>query len=392
MTTPPRTRLHPLPRQKKAGEFPFFALLSWGLLVFLVIKSLTLVFEILQPFLAPIVCATLLVTVFYPVHRWILKALNGRENLASMISVVLVVVVVVVPLGFLITGIVDQGIEVARNAREWQQQGHWKKVFESERVLEVVNHPQIAAILDRLGVEQSGESRTPEDLIPLIAKAGTTALDGFMGDIISVMGSVFGNLFINAMNVLISLFAMFYAFRDGPKMVHYIREMLPLKSTHEMAILAQLRNVTSAIILGTFLTSSSQALVAMIAFKIVGVPTLFWGVVVAVASLIPIVGTATVWAPMSVYLYFQGETARALFLFLWGAFIVGSVDNFLRPYFMKGKSGLSTIVLFFALLGGIKLYGPMGLIYGPVIFSICAVILYIYRIENREALKTLQGR
>jgi predicted PurR-regulated permease PerM len=389
----PAKRTHPLPRREKRGQFPFFAVLSWGLLVFLVIKSLALVFQIIGPFLAPLVIACLLATAFHPVHQRVYKLLGARENASAFVSVVLVVVVVVVPVGFLIAGIVDQGLTVLENARDWQQQGHWRKVFESDRVMEFVNHPQVDSLLDRLEIAEGPEGRrSPEDLVPLIAKGGTRALDGFIGDIPAVVGSVFGNVFINLLNVLIALFAMFYAFRDGPKMLRYARDMLPLKATHEMAILTQLRNITRAIVVGMFLTSASQALVAMVGFKIVGVPTLFWGVVVGFASLIPVVGTASVWFPISVYLYFQGQTGKALFLVLWGAFIVASVDNFLRPYFMKGQSGMSTIVLFFALIGGIKLYGPMGLIYGPVIFSICAVVLYIFRIENREALRNLANR
>lgn len=385
-------RLHPHSRRKPDKEFPFFALLSWGVLVFLVIQSLALVMAIIRPFLAPLICAALLVIVFNPVHQRILKFYGGRKNLAATSTVVLVVVVVLLPIALLSTAIINQGIEVARETREWQQKGHWKNVFQDERVMQVINHPQIDGILTRAGIAKNGAQRTPEDFIPAATQTGARIMDQLTGNLIAVTGSIFGNIFINILNIGIALFALFYAFRDGPQMVEYGRGMIPLKATHERAILSQIHNVAQAIMCGIFLTASTQAVVAMIAFKIVGIPALFWGLVIAIASLIPVVGTAIVWAPMVVYLYFKGQTPHAIFLFLWCAFIVGSIDNFLRPYFMKGRSGMSTVVLFFSLIGGIKLYGPMGLIYGPMIFSICAVLLYIFRLENQEALRTLETR
>ncbi|MDT8391715.1 MAG: AI-2E family transporter [Lentisphaeria bacterium] len=383
---------HPYKRRPQNTDFPFFAVLSWGVLVFMVIWSLFHVLKILQPFFAPLICAGLLACVFYPLYQVILKWLNGRENLASILTIIVIVTGVIAPLSFLTGEVIDQGEDIVQKTRQWHQSGQWKDMLTNERLLKFINHPHVDSILDRLQIPPADEPRTPETLMPVIVEVTSKALNQTTGKTIAIAGKIFGNLFVNLVNVLIALFALFHAFRDGPRMLTYGGEMLPLKSTHERAILSQIRNIAQAILVGSFLTAVSQALVAMIALKIVGIPTLFWGLLIALASLIPVVGTALIWVPLVVYLYLKGDVWQATFLFIWCAAAVGTVDNFLRPFFMKGKSGMSTIVLFFALLGGLQVYGAMGLIYGPLIFGICAVLLVIYRMENQEALMALESR
>lgn len=383
---------HPFKRVPQNTEFPFFAVLSWGVLVFMVIWSLFHVLKILQPFFAPLICAGLLACVFYPLYQAILKRLKGRENLASILTIIVILTGVIGPLSFLTGEVIDQGEEIIKKTRDWHQSGQWKEMLANEHLITFINQPHIDSLLDRFQVPPLDGPRTPETLMPVIVEGISKAVNETAGKTISIAGKIFGNLFINLMNFLIALFAMFYAFRDGPRMVEYGTEMLPLKSTHERAILSQIRNIAQAILVGSFLTAVSQALVAMIALKIVGIPTLFWGLLIAIASLIPVVGTALIWIPLVAYLYLKGDVWQATFLFIWCAVAVGSVDNFLRPFFMKGKSGMSTIVLFFALLGGLQVYGAMGLIYGPLIFGICAVLLFIYRMENQDALMAQESR
>ena len=383
---------HPLARVSKKTDFPFFAVLSWGVLVFLVIWSLFHVLKILQPFFAPLICAGLLACVFYPVYQGILKRVKGRENLASVLTIILILAGVIGPLSFLTAEVIDQGEDIIQKTRQWHQTGQWKNMLENEHLIAFINQPHVDGLLDRLQIPPLDGPRTLETMMPWVVDNISKALNETATKTISMAGKVFGNLFINVMNILIAIFAMFYAFRDGPRMLEYVTGMLPLKSTHEKAILSQIRNISQAIVVGSFLTAVSQALVAMVALKIVGIPTLFWGLLIGIASLIPIVGTALIWVPLVTYLYLKGEIWQATFLFIWCAVAVGSIDNFLRPFFMKGKSGMSTIVLFFALLGGLQVYGAMGLIYGPLIFGICAVLLFIYRMENQEALTAQENR
>jgi predicted PurR-regulated permease PerM len=243
----------------------------------------------------------------------------------------------------------------------------------------------VQSILGFLKTKIAGEEAR-FDLADALMKASGQVLDVTRTRLIPIVTGT-GVLL---MNFAVMLFVMFYAFRDGGKMLAYLLEMMPLSASHEATVIARIRSIARAILLGSFLTAATQGAAGMIGFQIVGIPALFWGVMLGIASLVPIIGTGLIWVPASVYLYIIGKTGAAVFLFIWGAVVVGSIDNFLRPFFMKGQSGMSTIVLFFAILGGIRLFGPIGIVYGPLIFGMCAVILYIYRIENLETLQQLE--
>jgi predicted PurR-regulated permease PerM len=112
-----------------------------------------------------------------------------------------------------------------------------------------------------------------------------------------------------------------------------------------------------------------------------GFPGLFWGAVMAFASLIPVVGCALVWAPAAIYLAATGDMGWAIFLAVWGVVVVGSIDNFLRPLFMQGDNSPNTVLLFFSLLGGLNSFGLMGLLYGPLIVALTLVLFRLYERE-----------
>jgi predicted PurR-regulated permease PerM len=134
------------------------------------------------------------------------------------------------------------------------------------------------------------------------------------------------------------------------------------------------------------LTALTQGVVGGFGLWLAGFPALFWGFIMAVASLIPVVGTALIWLPASLYLAITGQTGWAIFMLCWGAFVVGSIDNFLRPLFMQGAS-MNTVVVFFSLLGGLQVFGLIGLIYGPIIFSITLVFFRLYENEFADFLE-----
>ncbi len=117
-----------------------------------------------------------------------------------------------------------------------------------------------------------------------------------------------------------------------------------------------------------------------------GFPGLFWGTMMGFASFIPVVGTALIWIPAAAYLFLTGDTTWAIFLTVWSIAVVGSIDNLLRPLLMQGSAGMNTLMIFFSLLGGLHLFGLMGLIYGPLIFAITMVLFNLYEEEFQDFL------
>jgi len=123
-----------------------------------------------------------------------------------------------------------------------------------------------------------------------------------------------------------------------------------------------------------------------VASAIAGYQGFFWGAVAGISAMIPIVGTALVWGPMSVYLAIQGRYGMLIFFLVWNILLGTVVDNIVRPKLLGRKGGIPTLLIFLSVLGGLQVFGILGILYGPIIFSICGVLLYIYELENADVL------
>jgi predicted PurR-regulated permease PerM len=340
---------------------------------------------ILRPFLSAIILALLLVSIFYPAYRRIRDRVGGRENLAAAASVLLVFTLIVIPFLLFTGALVQQGADVFQQAQTWLGEGNLQRLVESEKIEAFLQHPLLVRsreFLQKYFPESTAQNGAIADRLLDISRQALQ----YLGEHISPLVTKTGLILVN---FLIMLFVMFYAFKDGNKMLDYVLHLIPLAATHQRLVIERIRYVARAVLLGTVMTASTQAVLAMIAFHIVHIPAFFWGVMLGAASLVPFVGTALIWVPTVIYLFAMGKMWQAGFMLVWGLGI-SCVDNFLRPFFMKGQSGMSVLVLFFAILGGIRAFGPMGIIYGPLIFGLCAVLLYIYKLENQQVLTRLE--
>jgi predicted PurR-regulated permease PerM len=182
------------------------------------------------------------------------------------------------------------------------------------------------------------------------------------------------------------IFTFFFFLRDEKKIFDYVLHLVPLSTSQEDRILEKIKTVAKSALLGTFVTAAAQGAAGGIAFAICGFPGLFWGMVMAFASLIPMVGTALVWIPGVLFLVATGHMGLAVFLTLWSVILVGGIDNVVRPLFMQGSADMNTLLIFFAILGGMNLFGLTGLLYGPLLFGLAMVLLYIYSIEYESFL------
>ncbi|MEN6486922.1 MAG: AI-2E family transporter, partial [Syntrophobacteraceae bacterium] len=204
--------------------------------------------------------------------------------------------------------------------------------------------------------------------------------------LLSRVGTLLGNAASLFTHFFIMIFVVFYLVRDGEKMIDQARYFSPLRAEQEDRILDGTRLVARSVFVGTFVTAICQGLVGGIGLAIVGIPGLFWGTVMAFSSLIPVVGTSLVSLPAIIYLILFGSWKSAVFLALWCALILGSIDNFLRPFLMQGGSKLSPFYIFLAIIGGVQYFGLIGILYGPLILTFAMIMLYIYEVEYREDL------
>lgn len=353
--------------------------LSRSVHLFLLVVALYLLYRVLQPYLDSIVLAGLLALISYPVHGRILHLVRGRRVVAALISCLLLLVLVVLPLSLMGFALVRQGIRSFALVHGWLRDGGVEQLTQAPAVTSTLNFLEQQLQISRAELPDLGQT--------------LVSLSGYIGRfLLKSGGSLVQDVSGVVLDFVLMLFVLFYLLLEGEGLRGRLLHLLPLPQSHEERLIARVRAVARSALLGSLGTAAAQAVVGAVGLLIVGIPWLFWGAAMGLASLIPVVGTALIWLPACLYLLAIGSWGKALFLALWCSVLVGSVDNVLRPILMKGEAGIPTIWLFFAILGGIHYFGLIGLVYGPMVFGLCAVLLYMYELEFKELLDHLDRR
>jgi predicted PurR-regulated permease PerM len=347
------------------------------LLVFLGV-ALYASYVLVRPFLEPIVLAILIGILSHPAHQRLVAQLRGRENLASLLTCLILSLVILIPAAIVLAAILRQGVAYSVIVRDWAT---------PENVHALLRQPWLLQIVERV------EQVLPEGALePDKIRSQALALAGQMGrQFAGFSTAMLGSLTSFAINFVLLLFALFFVLREHDKMIAFMRHALPLSRSQEDVLFKEVKDVSKSALLGSLLTAITQGIVGGFGLWLAGFPGIFWGAIMAFASLIPVVGTALIWLPAAIYLAVISNYEWALFMAAWGALVVGSIDNFLRPMFMQGAS-MNTVVVFFSLIGGLQVFGLMGLIYGPLIFAIALVLFRIYESEFADFLDSQDSR
>lgn len=338
---------------------------------------------------------------------------KSKERIAALISVAIVFCCIVIPLAFFTVNVIKQGQSSMSAGLRWIQDGQMERQLQA-LIDKYDLHDKINMIAEKANLLQpmlptpdseaapdAGDGQASPDNNDAATAPATPDADMHAQSITSAQPDL-GKIIVNAsrrvlsflldnifraltktwvivLNFFIMLFVMFYMFRDGRTFIRYLKRISPLGDSEQDEIITRIRDVAKAVLVGILGTAVVQACVAMILFWIVDIPALFWGSVLGVCSLIPFVGTSLVWVPAVGYLLITGQTGSAIFLAIGCGGIVANVDNILRPLFMSGgRTGMSYFVLFFSILGGLQTFGPIGIVYGPLISGLCALCLYIF--------------
>jgi len=176
------------------------------------------------------------------------------------------------------------------------------------------------------------------------------------------------------------IFTMYYLFRDGAQIVRVLPAVLPLETAQSEEIFTRTKEVIGASVYGVLVIAAIQGALGGLAFFLLGLPSpLVWGVVMAFFSLIPMAGSFVVWVPAAIYLAATQQWWKAGFLVFWGAIVIGMVDNFLRPKLVGEKTRLHELFVFFSVLGGLQVFGVLGLVLGPVVLAITLALFDVVR-------------
>ena len=330
--------------------------------------ALYLCWLMLQPFVMVLEWAAVLVIVFYPVHKRIVERI-GRPGLAALVSCILVVVIILFPLTFIIATLAR---ELAGSAQTIPQQiGPFLDT----------HSPATARIFDWLqekGIVQGDQSQQ------FLMDQAQSALRGLAGRSVGILGNVLGTI----VKAFFVVFTMYYLFRDGEKIVHGLPTVLPLTRNQSEYILGRTSQVISASVYGVVTIALIQGALGGMAFWILGVPSpTLWAVILALVCMIPIAGSFFVWLPIALYLGLTGHWTKALIMVLWGAFVISTVDNFLRPRLMRQYTKLHELLVFFSVLGGLQVFGLLGIVLGPVVLAVTIGLLDTFKLQAESVEK-----
>lgn len=335
-------------------------ILSWILIAAL----LYFLLQVVQPFMTALAWASILTIFLFPWHAKLEKRLQ-RPNLAALLSVLAVTCLIVGPASWLIPAFIGEAFAAVRSV-DWLP-----------RVPEIVRQ-----FLESLSIPSADIEATVSDSFRdakgLLAERSAR----LAGDVVS-----------RAFDLIVMLFAMFYLFRDGPKIVRLLRDVSPLGGDHRDLMFRQVGELVSVTVSSGLVVAFCQGLASVIIFWLLGVSTpIFWGVICGFLAFLPIIGPYLVWAPVGVGMLAAGETGRGILMLLLGAFVISGIDNVLRPILIAGRSQLNGLLVLVSLLGGVKTFGLVGLVVGPVIIATAVGLLQGYRNSLRERLRRSEIR
>ena len=311
---------------------------------------------VIEPFFAAIFWGMIAAILFAPINRNLLDLMPGRRNSAAGLTLLLIVAVVILPAIVL-------GMALVQEATLF-----YDKVQSGE-----INIARIFAQF---------QSRLPDWASAFLARLGVTNFatvremlsDGIANSFRMIAGQLFQigqSAFSFFVALSVTLYLTFFLLRDGPRLAARLDRAAPLRSTHRQALMQQFVIVIRATIKGSIVVAIVQGMIGGMVFWSLGIPgPLLWGVLMGCFSLIPAVGTGLVWVPVALYLLATGAIAKGVILIVCGVFIIGMVDNLLRPILVGRDTRIPDYVVLITTLGGLDMFGVNGIVIGPMIAAL----------------------
>jgi predicted PurR-regulated permease PerM len=335
--------------------------LSYGVLLLLGY----LVFLIVFPFIRPLAWSAVLAVFFYPVFLRLKEYM--RPNLAALVTTLGVTVLLIVPVLMVLLYASKEALDA------------------SGRIQGMINGGAAALPTH---FQDWLRQRLPESLqnIDLMVPLRQGA-ERFASYLASSLGGMLKNLLSFFVNLFILLFALFFMFRDGKTILRAARHLIPFDKEIQESMLGESRDLIFASVAVALLIAAMQGVLGGIAFALSGLPApVFMGVLIAFFSIVPVVGSALIWVPAAAWLALSGHWGKALLVLAICGGVATVADNLVRPLLLRNRTRLNDLLLFISILGGLEIFGLLGLVAGPTILAAALGVFRVY-MEHRERLE-----
>ena len=303
------------------------------------------------PFFPALAWALALAVLFAPLHRWLESRLK-QPNLAATICVMLVAVIIIVPAMFVAERIIGEAARGAETIQTMLESGQWRRAFDA--------HPRIAPVGD--WIERQFDP--PGTVKPAIAWLTNTAASLVRGSVLQLIG------------IVLTFYILFYFLRDRRAALEAVRSLSPLSEADMNRLFASVSDTVHATLYGTLAVAVVQGALGGLMFWWLDLPApMLWGIVMGLLAVVPVLGAFVIWIPAAIFLVLEGSGGKALLLVLWGGIVIGGIDNLLYPILVGNRLKMHTVLAFISIVGGLIVFGPSGLILGPVIFTVTRLLL-----------------
>ena len=345
---------------KKEHIFLIFILLLASL-------SFYYLYQVLSPFLAPILWAILLAIVFYPLFLKLQRLLKKKRVLSALTMTLFVVVAIVLPAGFLMVSLANEVIDFYHHLEEMIKTGRLQSYL--NRIGEL---PLLKGALEKLKQYVDLSQADPLNFLLKNVQQISAFLFNQTSNLLKSISTFIVGFFF-------TLLSLYYLFKDGAHLLNRLKEIVPLPAKESKLIIQRFKDMVYATIYGGILIAIIQGILGGLSFWVLGIASpIFWGTAMAFLSFIPMGGTAIIWVPAALFLFIQGAFLKGIILLGLGILLIGMIDNLLRPLFVSARTNIHPLLLFFSVLGGIQAFGMIGLVAGPLIMTLSLTLIEIY--------------
>jgi predicted PurR-regulated permease PerM len=315
-------------------------------------------------FIQPVFWAAVLAIIFNPLQRQLERLVRGRKTQAALISLLVIVLVVFVPLILL-------GLAVSQEALNLYKRIQDGSVDLQEYVTRI--NPMLRDLSERLGIEPGSIQQRVYQTAGLAAQTIATQAVVVGQNLLSVVAKT-----------ALMLYLLFFFLRDGDKLLSVLGDAIPMGIGRQRTLFSRFASVTRATLRGSLLIGLVQGALGGLLFFALGLrAAVFWGVIMAMLSLLPLVGPALVWGPFAIFLMLTGSVTKGIILAVGGAVVVGTADNILRPLFVGRETRMPDYMVLLSTLGGLSVFGAAGFVAGPVLAALFLSVWDMFAKEQR---------
>lgn len=331
-------------------------------LTFFVLLLGYLSYQVLKPFLFPIAWAVVFSVLFYPAYAFILRYIKWK-SITSLIVLVVILLIIIGPFSYLFFLLVKE-------LGAWTEYAEGGKI---EAIKDITELPIIKSVMNKI---TSLFNITADELNKAIMENISRLGRELVGGITKGAGSIV----TVTLDFILMAISIFFLLRDGPGFLEKVRDYIPFSEEQKDGLVKQIKDILISTMYGGVIVAMVQGTMGGIAFAILGISSpVMWGFAMAIASFVPLVGPFVIWAPAAVYLFIEGLIWKGIAMALIGVFGISLVDNILKPLIIGKRTKMPFLPLFFSVLGGIKLFGLIGFIMGPMVLATFVSVIEIFR-------------